>query len=232
VPLPLLAKLLDTKTFEPEYVKAVGAVEFAATCKVGWQASSRFWETLKAPDGSNGPQIFGGISWIDHPITQMWYTSGDYFAKGPAILTGAYNYDSPGKPVATDFGKLPLDRRLEVALQGGEKLHAEFRQFVPAATGLSIAWQSVPFIGGGWAEWKHDDPQHAAAYRRLLRPDRRFVVSGDQVSYLPGWQEGAVLSAYHVVGWVTGRAKLAAPAAARKAEPIAAPDSAAITGAG
>lgn len=228
VPLPLLGKLLAKETFAPDFLKAVGAVEFAATCKVGWQARSRFWEVLKNPDGNNGPQIFGGISWIDHPITQMWYTSGDYFAKGPAILTGAYNYDSPGKPVATEFGKLPLDRRLELALQGGERLHAEFRQFVPAATGLSIAWQRVPHIGGGWAEWKYDDPGHIAAYRRLLRMDRRFVVSGDQVSYLPGWQEGAVLSAYHVVGLVTGRVKLAAPAA----ETTTAPDTAAVTGAG
>jgi monoamine oxidase len=118
---------------------------------------------------------------------------------------------------------------LELALQGGEKLHPEFRRFVPAATGLSIAWQRVSYIGGGWAEWKQDDPQQIAAYRRLLRTDRRFVVSGDQVSYLPGWQEGAVLSAYHVVGLITGRAKLAAPAAA---EPTTAPNSAAVTGAG
>ena len=228
IPLPHLDKLLAKETFEPDFLKAVGAVEFAPTCKVGWQASSRFWEVLKSAEGSNGPQIFGGISWIDHPITQMWYPSADYFAKGPAILTGAYNYDSPAKPVATDFGKLSLDRRLEVALQGGERLHPEFRSFVPTTTGLSIAWQSVPYIGGGWAEWKRDDAQHIAAYKRLLRADRRFVVSGDQVSYLPGWQEGAVLSAYHVVGLITGRAKLAAPVA----EPTTAPDSAAVTGAG
>jgi len=99
---------------------------------------------------------------------------------------------------------------------------------VPTTTGLSIAWQSVPYIGGGWAEWKRDDAQHIAAYKRLLRADRRFVVSGDQVSYLPGWQEGAVLSAYHVISLITGRAKLAAPAE----EPTTAPDSAAVTGAG
>jgi len=228
IPLPLLGKLLVRNTFETDFLKAVDAVQFAPTCKVGWQASSRFWEVLKNPDGSNGPQIFGGISWIDHPITQMWYTSGDYFANGPAILTGAYNYDAPGKPVATEFGNLPLDRRLELALQGGERLHPEFRRFVPPATGLSIAWQKVPYIGGGWAEWKYDDPQHIAAYRRLLRADKRFAVSGDQVSYLPGWQEGAVLSAYHVVGLVTGRTKLAAPAV----ETTTAPDSAAVTGAG
>jgi monoamine oxidase len=33
----------------------------------------------------------------------------------------------------------------------------------------------------------------------LLAPDRRFFVTGDQVSQLPGWQEGAMMSAQHVV---------------------------------
>lgn len=229
IPLPILKNLLDTDTFSAPYRDAVGVVEFAHTCKIGWQATERFWEKLRGPGNSNGPQIFGGISWIDHPITQMWYPSAEYFAPGPAILTGAYNYDSPGKPVATDFGKLSLEERLEVGLKGGERLHPEFRQFVPAAKGLSIAWQDVPFIGGGWAEWSGTDPKHAEAYRRLLQPDQRFIVAGDQVSYLPGWMEGAVLSAYHVVEFVLGRPKLKGTGAG---EVLEAPNSARTSGAG
>jgi monoamine oxidase len=229
IPLPILNGLLDD-SFRPDYRAAVGVVEFAKTCKVGWQARTRFWERLRNSDGSNGPQIFGGISWINHPITQVWYPSADYFAPGPAVLTGAYNYDSSTTPVATEFGKLSLGERLEVALRGGERLHPDFREHVPVDKGLSIAWQEVPFIGGGWAEWTHDDERHKSAYKRLLLRERNFIVCGDQVSYLPGWMEGAVLSAYHVVEQLTGRAKLrtleALPA------DLAAPDSASITGAG
>jgi monoamine oxidase len=36
-------------------------------------------------------------------------------------------------------------------------------------------------------------------YETLLEPDGRVIVAGDQVSYLPGWQEGAMLSAHHVL---------------------------------
>jgi monoamine oxidase len=32
-----------------------------------------------------------------------------------------------------------------------------------------------------------------------LNPDGQFYVTGDQVSQLPGWQEGAMESAQHVV---------------------------------
>lgn len=229
IPLPILAKLLDT-TFDKGYRDAVGVVEFAKTCKVGWQATERFWENLRGSDGTNGPQIFGGISWINHPITQVWYPSADFFASGPAVLTGAYNYDSANAPVATRFGKLSLTQRLELAMKGGERLHKEFSQYVPLKTGMSIAWQDVPFIGGGWAEWKHDDKRHAQAYKRLLLRERNFIVCGDQVSYLPGWMEGAVLSAYHTVEQLTGRARLRTLEALPS--DLTAPDSASITGAG
>jgi monoamine oxidase len=226
IPLPLLGGLLRGG-FSDDFRRAVGVVKFAPTCKVGWQASERFWEKLSDGGLRNGPQIFGGISWIDHPITQMWYPSSGYFSKGPAILTGAYNYDDPNNPVATRFGALSLTERLNVAKQGAERLHPGFGRFVPNETGLSIAWQNVPYIGGGWAEWDSKKPEHGRAYQRLLSPDRHFFVGGDQVSYLPGWQEGAVLSAEHVVRGIMGR-----PIAlkATQAE-LPAPDSGATTGA-
>lgn len=228
VPLPLLSKLVDA-SFSEDYRKAVGTATFANTCKVGWQATSRFWEVLQTPQKDNGPQIFGGISWIDHAITQMWYPSADYFAPGPAVLTGAYNYDSATRKVAYEFGQKTLPERLEIALQGGECLHADFRANVDVAKGLSIAWQEVPFIGGGWAEWDHAKPDHAAAYQRLLRPEKNFIVAGDQASYLPGWMEGAVLSAYHAVNYALGRPQ---PEGLESLQKLPAPDSRAVTGAG
>jgi monoamine oxidase len=230
IPLPLLKKLPKTG-FDGAFLDAVGVVPFAPTCKVGWQAKKRFWEELRASptavpplDRKNGPQIFGGISWINHSITQIWYPSEGFFSKGPAILTGAYNYGA----VAEEFGRLPLDERLRRARQGGQLLHHEFESEVPLETGLSIAWQRVPFIGGGWALWKRDDEEQKKAYNRLLKPDKRFYVGGDQVSYLPGWQEGAVLSAYHVVKQIIeGRPGLAAM---ETGEVLPAPDTASSVG--
>lgn len=230
IPLPLLKKL-PTTGFTKPFLDAVGVVPFAPTCKVGWQAKKRFWEELRPspapvppPDRKNGPQIFGGISWINHSITQMWYPSEGFFSKGPAILTGAYNYGE----VAEEFGRLPLDERLRRARQGGQLLHPEFESEVPLDTGLSIAWQQVPFIGGGWALWKRGDKEQEKAYTRLLEPDKRFYVGGDQVSYLPGWQEGAVLSAYHVVKQIIeGRPVLAAM---ETGEVLPAPDTASSVG--
>jgi monoamine oxidase len=226
IPLPLLGKML-AGGFSDDFRDAVSKAKFAATCKVGWQAKQRFWERLSDGGLRNGPQIFGGISWIDHPMTQMWYPSSGYFSKGPAILTGAYNYDAPGRPVATRFGNLSLDERLAVAMQGAKRLHPEFADYVDIKKGLSIAWQHVPHIGGGWAEWDPNDSKQADAYKRLLLSDKHFHVGGDQVSYLPGWQEGAVLSADHVFRSITGRGMLLETIGTD----LPAPDSGASTGA-
>ena len=191
IPLPILASVENN--FSRDFVDAIGAVTFADTCKVGWQTSDRFWETRD--------QMYGGISYIRDNITQMWYPSYDYFgSKG--ILTGAYNYDNDARTMAA----LGLRQRLELAMSGGKRLHPDFDQHVPIELGLSIAWKNVPYQLGGWAEdWKCDD----AHYERLLKPEGRFWVAGDQVSYLSGWQEGAVLSAHHVIDGIAGLMKAA-----------------------
>lgn len=194
VPLPIVAKMQTN--FSDGYKKSVNAVQFADTCKVGWQTSSRFWETRD--------QMYGGISYIKDNITQMWYPSYDYFGK-KGVLTGAYNYDDDARLMAS----LSIPARLELAMAGAKKLHPDFAQHVPIELGLSIAWKNVPYQLGGWA-----DDWHCvnADYDRLLQPEKRFWVAGDQVSYLSGWQEGAVRSAHHVISGITGVRLATAPA--------------------
>lgn len=188
VPLPILAEVKNNN-FTDEYKEAIEAGKFAKTCKVGWQTKDRFWETKD--------EMYGGISYTTDNITQMWYPSWDYFGKRGGILTGAYNYDDDAALMAS----LELPQRLELALKGGERLHPGFASHVDTKLGLSIAWQDVPYQLGGWADdWTCDD----SVYQRLLKPERRFWVAGDQVSYLSGWQEGAVRSALHVIGGIAG----------------------------
>jgi len=193
IPLPLLKKIPNN--FDPVFDAAVKLCEYDPTCKLGWQANQRFWESDKN-------QIYGGISYTDDPITQMWYPSYDYFTKN-GTLTGVYNYDDNAKA----FGKMSLEDRIKMARQGAIKFHPEFAdtKLVPSDKAISIAWQNIPNEGGGWANWDPNSKPHADAYSRLLAPDRRFYVVGDQVSQLPGWQEGAMMSAQHVVEQIGGK---------------------------
>ena len=196
IPLPVLHQI--PVNFSEDYQAAVARGRFAPTCKVGWQANERFWE-------SDRYQIYGGISWIDHNMTQMWYPSNGYHPQDlpeGGTLTGAYNFGSR----AIALGRLPLADRLVLARQGAIRLHPEFEDesIVPTALGLSIAWHQIPFQLGGWSYWQ-DTAEEREAYARLLAPDKdRFFMVGDQVSSLPGWQEGAIMSAQHVCEQLTG----------------------------
>jgi monoamine oxidase len=199
IPLPVLTKIPNN--FAPDFAAAVKQCKYDPTCKLGWQANERFWENDKW-------QIYGGISYTDDPITQMWYPSYDYFTRN-GTLTGVYNYDED----AIAFGKMSLVDRIRTARRGAIKLHPEFgdTRVVPSDKAISIAWQNIPNEGGGWANWDPNSATDAKAYSRLLAPDRRFFVTGDQVSQLPGWQEGAMMSAQHVVEQIGGRRLLTVP---------------------
>lgn len=192
IPLSVLRNIENN--IEGDYAEAIKHPNFAASCKVGWQCNQRFWESDKY-------EIYGGISWTDDIIEQIWYPSNDYFSQ-KGTLTGAYIHDKPGDGPkhATEFGKLPIATRLDDAKKAGAKLHEEINvdAIVPTENGLSIAWQNIPFQEGAWADWQgnDDDDRH---YKRLLSPYGRFYLVGDQVSTLPGWQEGAMISAEHVV---------------------------------
>ncbi len=192
IPLPLLQKI--PANFSDKFKSAVDSVQFDPTCKLGWQANERFWESDKY-------RIYGGISWIDDIISQMWYPSNNYFSK-KGSLTGAFNFGD----TAINFAKLSLQERLISARNAAIKLHPEFEEdsIVPENLGLSIAWHNVPFQRGGWTDWDRDNPEHEKAYSKLLEPDGRFHIVGDQISTLPGWQEGAMMSAEHVVKQIAG----------------------------
>jgi monoamine oxidase len=212
IPLPLLSKIKNN--FDQEYRNAIAAVPFEATCKVGWQADRRFWE--------QDDEIYGGISFTTHEITQMWYSSFDFFGQ-KGVLTGAYNY----APTSEKFGALSLKDRLKVAMEGARLLHPNLTEKdIPIEKGLSIAWQNVQFQNGGWADWTQE---MNTSYTRLLSAEGQFFVAGDQMSQLPCWQEGAIRSAQWVVRRIALPEPVAVGEAKGKPQPIAAPDTRAIT---
>jgi len=54
-----------------------------------------------------------------------------------------------------------------------------------------VAWGKVPYTLGGWAV---TNPSSV-----LQKPDGPFLFTGDHLTYLPGWQEGAVISSLNAL---------------------------------
>ena len=148
----------------------------------------RFWER----EG-----IYGGISWTLQDIQQIWYPAhGIHRQKG--VVLGAYTFD----PRAGEkFARLPPAERFKLAIQQGAKIHPDYAKHVEA--GVSIAWHQMNHMLGCAAQW--DEALFKQWFTKLQKPVGAHYLIGDQVSYHPGWQEGAVASAHFAIADIDER---------------------------
>lgn len=181
IPFQLMAGIPNN--FPAGYAAVLTAIPRGGLFKIGFQMKERFWEK---------EQIFGGISWTTQDITQIWYPChGIHRRKG--VVLGAYIF---GGEASARFERLTPAARLEAAIQQGEKVHpGAYRKNVE--TGVSIPWHRMNHMLGCASEWSPVARQKFFA--RIQAPVGNHYMIGDQVSYHPGWQQGAMHSALHAV---------------------------------
>jgi monoamine oxidase len=188
-PLPVLADI--PTDFSPEVRAAIAAPGYAKVVKIAFQANRRFWE--------EDDQIYGGISWTEQDVTQIWYPSTGFQSR-KGVLLGAYIWSDD---IAERVGRLTPEKRLGLAVRNGERLHERYAEHL--THGVSVAWHKVPENRGAWANWS--DETRKSAYPILCRPDGPFHLAGEHLSYVTGWQEGAVLSAQAAVAAIAERVR-------------------------
>ena len=189
IPLSVLREI--ESDFGADFKRAIAAPRYSAALKIGFEAKRRFWE--------EDEQIYGGISWTEDDVTQIWYPSTGFHAR-TGVLKGAYIWSDKS---AERIGALSPSDRLAAALASGAKLH-------PACTrdlhrGISVAWAKVPFSRGAWATWTEET--RTAAYDMLLAGEPPIYLAGEHLSYVTGWQEGAILSAHAAVKAIDARVR-------------------------
>ncbi len=191
-PLPVLEKI-DTN-FSPQVKRAIAkGTNYTNAVKVGFQAEERFWEQKD--------RIYGGISWTEEDITQIWYpSSGFHQEKG--IIVGAYIWDNP---ISEPWGKMMPAQRIAKAIANGTKVHPNYPEVIKPAMGVTVAWEKMPYSLGGWVEWSEEDRD--GAYRLLNQVEGSIYLAGEHLSYLTGWQEGAILSAYQAIAKISAKVK-------------------------
>lgn len=178
----------------PNVRSAIGQVPYVDAMKVGFQFARRFWEEDEA--------IYGGITWTNLPILQLWYPSTGYHAR-KGVMLGMYAF---GDDAAT-LGRLGVAERHERVLAQAEKIHPQARREVESA--FSVAWQRIPNNQGCYALYSAQS--RASAYPALQQSDGRIYLAGEHMSYLTGWQEGAILSAHAAVAQIRQRAATTTP---------------------
>jgi len=167
--------------FAAGHQTALNNFSYTSAGKVAFQ-SRRFWE--------QDHNIYGGISWTNQDITQIWYPNSGY-GRNQGILVGAYMF---GGTTGDNFASQTLQQRLSSSITAGGNLHPGYASEV--SRGLSISWPKVPFQLGAWG---------ASNPGLLLTPDENIFFAGEHLSILQGWQEGAILSAYHAIDGVVER---------------------------
>jgi monoamine oxidase len=163
---------------------AINAVPYGSAAKIGLQFRRRFWE--------EDEQIYGGITYTDLPIWQIGYPNTSYGSAGKGVLLGAYVFDSP---YAYEFTALPPEDRLKKAVEYGAQIHPEYK--TEYENGIAVGWLRVPWALGCFGRWT--DEARKQHYQNLCAVDGRIVLAGEHVSYIPAWQEGAVLSSLDAI---------------------------------
>ncbi len=163
---------------------AIDAVPYASAVKFGLQFSRRFWE--------EDEHIFGGITYTDLPIHQISYPSTGLNAGGKGVLLGGYTFDGPN---SYEFTAMEPAERVRRAAEFGAEIHPQY--LTEFENGVSVAWSRVPFTLGCAGDWS--DEARSAHYNDLCQIDGRIVLAGEHASYIPAWQEGAILSALDAI---------------------------------
>lgn len=179
IPAPVLAGIAND--FSAAHQSEIAGFQYSSAVRVAFQ-SPRFWEQEH--------HIYGGITWSDQDITQIWYPNHG-FQRENGIIVGAYIFDGAAGNRFTD---LPPATRIDMTRAQASNVHPQFRD--QASHGISVAWNKVPFQRGGWG---------TSIPSVLLTADDGIFFAGEHLSILQGWQEGAILSAYHAIGQIVDR---------------------------
>lgn len=176
--------------FSTQVKSALKRIQYDYSVKVAFEAP-RFWER---------EQIYGGISYVKGDTSLVWYPSHGFHAPS-GIVIGAYANFEAGKRL----GELSLHERIDAARTAIEKIHPGQSQYL--THGLNVTWSKIPYSLGPWVKnWGESSGNDLADFRLLTQADGRVYFATANLSQIPGWQEGAVLSAHHAISMMGERA--------------------------
>jgi monoamine oxidase len=182
IPLSVL-RGIDIQVSDP-FKKAISGVSYAPVGKIGIQMKRRFWEEDHA--------IYGGHVYFDNPDINSITLPSTGWLGNKGVLLGYYQF---GANAAKISAKSLADRQA-FAVAEGQKVFPQYAENAESA--FSIAWHRVQYNLGGWAEWNVDNRRDS--YPILNAPDGRIYLAGEHLSYLTGWQEGGIESAWQQIG--------------------------------
>jgi monoamine oxidase len=189
IPLSVLRKI-PIDAAKP-WTEAMAKVAYAPVNKIGLQMKRRFWE--------EDHMIYGGHIYTDMPGIGSISLPSTGWQGNKGVVLGYYAFSAQAVAVSA---KSPADREA-FAIAAGNKVFPEYGANVE--TSFSYSWHLSKQNLGGWAEWS--DEGRKTAYPLLNEPDGRIYLAGEHLTYLGGWQAGAIESAWAQIAKLDARVR-------------------------
>jgi monoamine oxidase len=178
LPFPVLARIPVTPPFPAKRRKAIEEIRSTSVTRVYVQCRERFWEA----EGQDGSAV------TDLPIQSVFHaTQGQPGVRGilEAMVTG---------PSARRLAALSPEQRLDDVIREMVKVHPRLPDHVEG--GASYSWDNDPWALGDFAYFKPG--QITEYFPAIQQPEGRIHFAGDHIAGIPGWIQGAFLSAQTV----------------------------------
>ena len=104
-------------------------------------------------------------------------------------------------PNSYEFTSMAPSERVARAVEFGTQIHPQYK--TEYENGVSVAWHRVPYTLGCAGYWT--EATRAEHYDNLCQIDGRIGLAGEHASYIPAWQEGAILSALDAISRLHSR---------------------------
>jgi monoamine oxidase len=179
--------------FSAPVKQAIAGCLYDHSNKVGFEAP-RFWERA---------QIYGGISFVGGETSLIWYPSAG-LNTDRGVLLGCYG---SGRSAARFAARSTADQ-IAMSKAAIESVHPGAGAVLEK--GVAVNWSKVPYNLGPWPNWSGGDrgPDSAIdtpGFNLLNKPQGRVYFCGAHLTQMPGWQEGAVLSAHRTINALAER---------------------------
>ena len=186
IPFSVLRQM-ELSGFDDKKLAAIYNTVYWPATKVLFHCVRPFWQK----DG-----IFGGASFSDQGIRQIYYPSVKNHSSTESVLLASYTIGDDAK----HLGMMSEQDRNVYVKNALSKIHPEIQTPGMLLDTISIAWSNYKWSAGGCSvPWNHDMSYEYRHHQDIAKSQKTLFFAGEHCSRLPAWMEGSIESALQAV---------------------------------
>lgn len=186
IPFSVLRKL-ELSGFDNDKLTTIDNTVYWPATKVLFHCARPFWEEAG---------IFGGASFSDAGIRQIYYPSVKNNSSQGSVLLASYTIGDDAEYLGTLSEQ---DRNIYVK-NALSQLHPEIETPGMLSDTTTIAWSNYKWSAGGCSvPWNHNMSYEYQSHQDIAKPQKTLFFAGEHCSRLPAWMQGSIESALQAV---------------------------------